>query len=110
MFNSIRTTTTFVFVTLAITPIIIISIILASLGVNSLENEAISTQADVARLARSEIAALINSRVNQLEIVARVRRITTLSETEQRQTLNSLVAFDEAYPEIADSVREGESV
>lgn len=110
MFNSIRNTMTVIFVTLAVVPIIIFSLILAQLGVRTLEDEAINTQADVARLAHSEISSLVTERINQLQLVTKVRSLTSLGEAEQRQIMSSLLTFDDAYKELVLLDTEGQEV
>lgn len=96
-FSSLRGTLTVVFVFLAIVPIGVLGISLGILGISTLRSDAIILQGEKARLASSEIASLVNARINQLELLTTVRRLSSLDEAEQVQVLSSLLNYDNTY-------------
>lgn len=84
----------------ALTPLFIVTGIIAQRSFNTLEEEAIRTQEQEARVATSEIEAFIAGRENQLRLISEVRSIGNLSQPEQQTILSGLLAYDSAYQEL----------
>lgn len=100
MFSTLRNSMTLTFATLAIVPVLVLTIVLSQLGLSTLESEGIEAQSEVARRASSEISSVIAGRLSQLELFTRVRELSTLDQAEQRAALDSLLIFDEGYKEL----------
>lgn len=86
---------------LALTPIFIVGGIVAERSFSTLEEEAVRSQGQEASVAATQVETFITDRQEQLELLTTVRRINTVSIEEQQAILNSLIAYDAAYQELA---------
>lgn len=100
MFRSIRSRLTVIFISLAVIPITVISLVLAQRSFSVLEDDALIEQEQVAQLAANEISTFINERENQLRLVNETRSFGLLSLDDQRSLLSGLLAYDTAYQEL----------
>ncbi|MCB9436220.1 MAG: GAF domain-containing protein [Anaerolineales bacterium] len=100
MLRRLRVQQTLFALFVALTPLFIVTAIIAQRSFSTLEEEAIRSQGQEARVAATEIESFIQGRENQLRLVSEVRSIGTLSQAEQQTILSGLLAYDSAYQEL----------
>ena len=101
MFRSLRNRLTLFFVGLAILPVITVSAILAQRSFVTLEKEALDSQHQIAQGLGAEIEAFVQQREDELVLISDVNSLATLDRAEQHTVLNSLLAHQQLYLEIA---------
>lgn len=101
MFSGLRARLTIIFLGLAILPVAVIVGVLAERTVSTLQDEAVERQRQDAQLAAANIDSFINERDNQLAFLTEARGIGIVSPEQQRNLLNDLISYDQAYYELA---------
>lgn len=101
MFNSLRNRLSLFFISLAVLPILTVSVILAQQSFTTLEQEARDSQQQVAQALGTEITAFVLDREEELRLVSGVNELGTLDTRDQRRVLNNLLAHQQLYLEIA---------
>lgn len=110
MFRSIRAQATVLAFVVAIVPLIVVGGIIAQRSFSTLEDEAVIAQQQEAEIATEQITAFLTERENQLQWLSEVRGLATLPLEEQTALLQSLLAFETTYREMALLNPEGEEV
>lgn len=110
MLRRLRVQQTLFALFVALTPLFIVTGIIAQRSFSTLEEEAIRSQGQEARVAATEIESFIQGRENQLRLVSEVRSIGTLNQAEQQTILSGLLAYDSAYQELALLNADGDEV
>jgi signal transduction histidine kinase len=101
MFSSLRNRLSLFFISLAVLPVITVSGILAQRSFTTLEQEALDSQREIARGLGTEIDAFVREREHELTLVSEVNNLAALDPRDQRALLNSLLAHQQLYLEIA---------
>ncbi len=101
MFNSLRNRLSLFFISLAIIPVITVSIILAQRSFSTLENQALDSQRQVADGLGTEIETFVREREDELRLISDVNALATLDVRGQRAVLNNLLAHQQLYLELA---------
>lgn len=101
MLRSLRVQQTIFTLAVALVPLVIVTIIVATQSFSNLEDEAVARQEQEAGLAASEIGGFIQARLVQLALLTDVRRISELDSAEQTNLLSTLLAYDSAYSELS---------
>ena len=101
MFNSLRNRLSLFFISLAIIPVITVSIILAQRSFTTLENQALDSQRQTADGLGTEIVTFVREREDELRLISDVNALATLDTRGQRAVLNSLLAHQQLYLELA---------
>lgn len=97
MFNGLRFRLTLIFVTLTILPLLLVGGLVASRAFETLQNEAVNFQQQLAREASVDLRGFFNERVNELSVLIDVYGIDTLTLNSQRDILLALLAKQPAY-------------
>lgn len=94
MFKSLRTQLTVIVIGLAILPLLVVSMVIAQIGFNTLEQEAIATQSKVAGNVSTAVENLIRSRESEIKTTNRAQNLPARSIDAQEAALNSLLFRD----------------
>ena len=101
MFKSLRNRLSLFFISLAIIPVITVSVILAQRSFTTLENRALDSQRQTADSLGTEIETFVREREDELRLVSDVNALATLDTRDQRVVLNNLLAHQQLYLELA---------
>jgi signal transduction histidine kinase len=101
MFNSLRNRLSLFFISLAIIPVITVSVILAQRSFTTLEKQALDSQRQTADGLGTEIDTFVREREDELRLVSDVNALATLDTRDQRVVLNNLLAHQQLYLELA---------
>lgn len=101
MFNSLRVRFTLTFVILTITPVLLAIALVATRAFETLQNEAISFQQQLAREASVELRGFFNERLNELSVLVDVYGLDTLTAENQESVLLALLAKQPAYYQLS---------
>ncbi len=110
MFNSLRVRFTLTFVILTITPVLLAIALVATRAFETLQNEAISFQQQLAREASGELRGFFNERLNELSVLVDVYGLDTLPTESQEDVLLALLAKQPAYYQLSLIAPDGQEV
>lgn len=100
-FNSLRIRLTVLFVSLAIIPLVIVGVLIALRGFDTLQNQTVTFQEQVAHQTSVELGAFFKERQNELTVLTDVFGLNSLESDTQRNVLLSLLSQQPAYYELA---------
>jgi signal transduction histidine kinase len=100
MFNNLRTRLTILFVTLTIIPLVIVAAAIASRGSETLQDQTVEFQEQVARQTAISLGAFFSERENELSVLTQVYGLEFLDENTQRDVLLTLLGDQPAYYEL----------
>lgn len=101
MFNSLRTRLTILFVVLTIIPLVIVAAAIASQGSETLQEQTVKFQEQVAQQTTTSLNAFFNERQNELVVLTQIYGLEFLDQDTQRDVLLTLLGDRPAYYELA---------
>jgi signal transduction histidine kinase len=101
MFQSLRIRLTVLFVVLTILPLVVVGVLIASRGSQTLQNESVKFQSQVARQVSISLEAFFNERRNELLVLTQVYGFGSLEASTQREILLALLSKQPAYYALA---------
>src|ERR1700690_479085 len=101
MLKSLRSRLILIFVGLAISPIIIVNLIVAQHNFQVLETQARRSLSDTSLRASQEIQSYIQARQDELSFLIQAERLESLDIEAQRALLTNLLSYHQMYQEIA---------
>jgi signal transduction histidine kinase len=101
MFQSLRIRLTALFVALTILPLVIVGVLIASRGSETLQAESVKFQSQVARQVSISLEAFFNERRNELLVLTQVYGFGSLESSAQREILLALLSKQPAYYKLA---------
>ena len=101
MFNSLRIRLTLLFVGLTIIPLVIVSTLIAQRGFDTLQDNAVELQNEIAQRAATALSSFFDERQNELLVLTEVYGLDYLDLGSQRDVLASLLGEQPAYYELA---------
>ena len=101
MFQSLRIRLTVLFAALTILPLVIVSVLIASRGAETLQDQSVKFQSQVARQVAISLEAFFNERRNELLVLTQVYGFGSLEANAQREILLALLSKQPAYYELA---------
>jgi signal transduction histidine kinase len=108
MFQSLRIRLTVLFVALTILPLVIVSVLIASRGSETLQDESVKFQSQVARQVSISLEAFFNERRNELLVLTQVYGFGSLESSAQREILLALLSKQPAYYELTLAKTDGQ--
>jgi len=108
MLNSLRTRLTILFVFLTLTPLMIVSILIAREGRSNLQQQSIDLQKQVVRQTSISLESFFAERENELAVMIDVYGLTSLDPQVQRNALLTLLTKQPAYYELTLADRDGQ--
>lgn len=100
MFNSLRIRLTVLFVALTIIPLVIAGTLITLQGFDTLQNESVKSQEQLARQTSISLGAFFSERQNELFVLTDVYGLTSLDPAAQRDVLLILLSKQPAYYEL----------
>jgi signal transduction histidine kinase len=100
MFKSLRVRLTLLFLVLMLIPLIAVGASIAQRGFSTLESQAIEFQGQLARQTAINLGAFFSERQNELSVLTDITGIESMSPTDQRNLLLSLLSKQPAYYEL----------
>jgi signal transduction histidine kinase len=101
MFKSLRLRLTLIFVGLAVGPLIILAVIIGQYAFDSLEEQSLSMQHEIARRVSSEIGAYILEHTNELKTLDKVYGLGILDDEDKHSMLRTLLHSTRTYQELS---------
>jgi HAMP domain-containing protein len=101
MFRSLRIRLTVLFVGLTIAPLVIVSALIARQGFDTLQQQSVKTQEQVARQTAISLEAFFSERQNELFVLTDVYGLGSLDPDAQRDILLTLLSKQPAYYQVA---------
>lgn len=101
MLKSLRTRLTLLFVSLTIIPLVIVGTQIASRGFDTLQDQAVEFQDQLAHQTAISLGAFFSERQNELFVLTNVYGIDSLDAAAQRDVLLSLLSKQEAYYQLS---------
>jgi methyl-accepting chemotaxis protein len=101
MFNSLRIRLTLLFVGITIIPLVLVSVLIAQQGFNTLQNQALAMQEQIAHRAATALAAFFDERRNELLVLTNVYGLDYLDRGTQKDILATLLSQQSTYYELA---------
>jgi signal transduction histidine kinase len=101
MFNSLRIRLTLFFVTLTIVPLMVVGALISSRAVDTLLNQSVKSQEQLAKQTTISLQAFFDQRQNELSVLTNVYGFDLLDARTQRDTLLALLTEQPAYYEVA---------
>lgn len=101
MLKSLRTRLTLLFVSLTIIPLVIVGTQIASRGFDTLQDQAVEFQDQLAHQTAISLGAFFSERQNELFVLTNVYGIDSLDAATQRDVLLSLLSKQEAYYQLS---------
>lgn len=108
MFSSLRTRLTLIFIGLTMIPLIIVGALIALRGFNTLQEQAVHNQEELAQRAVLSLEAFFNERENELFVLTDVYGLDTLDKQAQQSILLTLLSNQPAYYQFAMVGADGE--
>ncbi len=99
-FTSLRTRITFIAVGLAISPLIIVGMIIGIRSFTRLESQSLALHRQVAESVGSKIKALVDQRVNELRLLDVLHSLARQPRNGQRATMSTLLFQQPTYQEL----------
>ncbi|HEX3049765.1 MAG TPA: ATP-binding protein [Aggregatilineaceae bacterium] len=100
MFNSMRARLTIMFVILTLTPLVIVSVLIAREGRSNLQQQSIDLQEQVVQQTSISLESFFAERENELSVLINVYGLTSLDPQVQRDALLTLLTKQPAYYEL----------
>ncbi len=100
MFSSLRIRLTLLFVSLTIVPLLIVGTLISLRGFDTLQQQSVEKQAQLARQTAISLGAFFSERQNELQVLAQVYGLDALEPRAQRDVLLTLLSAQPAYYEL----------
>ena len=110
MLNSLRTRLILIFVGLTILPLIVVGVLITQRGYDSLENQAIAFQNELAERTSVSLEAFFENRQTELFTLTNVYGLDTLERVEQRNILLTLLSQQPAYYQLVLAHADGNEI
>lgn len=108
MLNSLRIRLTLLFVVLTIIPQVVAGILISLRVFDTLQNQAVTAQEQLARQTSISLGAFFRERQNELSVLTQVYGLDSLEPTTQRDVLLALLSEQPAYYELTLLDAEGQ--
>lgn len=100
MFNSLRIRLTLLFIILTIVPLIVVGTLIARQGSNTLEDQSVDMQEQLARRTSISLGAFFTERQNELTVLTDVYGLGSMAPRAQKDILLTLLSKQPAYYEL----------
>ncbi|MBN1285166.1 MAG: HAMP domain-containing protein [Anaerolineae bacterium] len=110
MFNSLRVRLTFLFVGLTIVPLVIVGSLIAQRGSDTLQNQSVEFQDQLAQQTAMELEAFFKERQSELFVLTDVYGLDSLDLNTQKDVLLTLISKQPAYYELTMANIDGQEV
>ncbi len=97
MFNSLRVRLTLLFLGLTIIPLVIVGALVSSRGTDTLQQQSVNLQHQLARQTAISLGAFFNERQNELRVLTQVYGFDTLDPEDQKNVLLTMLSHEPAY-------------
>jgi signal transduction histidine kinase len=101
MFNSLRIRLAVLFVSLTIIPLVIVGVLISQRGFDTLQNQTVDFQRQVARQTSISLEAFFNERQNELFVLTHVYGLDLMGPNAQKDVLLTLLSEQPAYYQLA---------
>jgi signal transduction histidine kinase len=101
MFNSLRIRLTLLFVILTIVPLVVVSVLIARQGSNTLQERSVDFEEQLARQTSIDLGAFFDERQNELTVLTDVYGLGSLEPDVQQDVLLALLSKQPAYYQLA---------
>lgn len=101
MFNSLRVRLTLLFVGMTIVPLVIAGTLIALQGFDTLQQQSVTLQEQIARKTAISLGAFFAERQNELFVLTNVYGLDTLAPEDQKNVLLTLLSEQPAYYAVA---------
>jgi signal transduction histidine kinase len=101
MFNSLRIRLAVLFVSLTIIPLVIVGVLISQRGFDTLQNQTVDFQRQVARQTSISLEAFFNERQNELFVLTHVYGLDLMEPNAQKDVLLTLLSEQPAYYQLA---------
>jgi signal transduction histidine kinase len=101
MFKSLRIRLTLLFVALTVVPLVIVGTLIAQRGYNTLQDQSVELQDQLARQTAISLGAFFEERQNELFVLTDVYGLSYLDSDTQQNTLLTLLSKQPAYYEMS---------
>lgn len=108
MLNSLRTRLVLIFVGLTVLPLVVVGVLITQRGYDSLENQAIEFQHELAELTSVSLQAFFENRQTELYTLTNVYGLDTLELVEQRNILLTLLSQQPAFYQLVLASADGQ--
>jgi putative methionine-R-sulfoxide reductase with GAF domain len=97
---SIRNRMAFIFVVLAITPLMLVGLVLVWQYFRTQERQSLSLQSEVSRQVSGEVSAFFDSVESQLQIPAQMTQLISLNRESQQGILSEIMTYRDVFEEL----------
>lgn len=101
MRGSIRRRLTLTFIGLAISPLLLVGIVLAWQSFTTQEQQALNLQREVAQRVITQVTAFFEGLENELRLTCQVQGLQKLDRDKQHSVLSQLLSYHDAFEELA---------
>jgi methyl-accepting chemotaxis protein len=101
MRNSVRIRLTVAFIGLAISPLLLVGIVLAWQSFTTQEQQALNLQREVAQRVSTQVTAFFEGLENELHLTSQVQGLQKLDQDKQHSVLSGLLAYHNVFDELA---------
>jgi putative methionine-R-sulfoxide reductase with GAF domain len=108
MRNSIRGRLTAVFAALAVSPLLLVAVILAGVSVNTQQQQALAFQREVAQRVSVQVVAFFEELEGDLRLASQVWGLQELNRDEQKAALSGLLMYRDVFEELVLLDSEGQ--